>query len=244
MILAVLFYNRYRLKQTAILHEEILKQQQMASKAVIAAEEMERQRIARDLHDGIGQLFSTVKMNLSGIADRINITEESERVLMAKTLSLVDESCREVRAISHQMMPNVLLKLGLHMAVKDFIDKIDAASLKVTLETFGLNESIDPNVEIVLYRVIQESVNNVIRHARASTLYIQLDKDAESITVTIEDNGTGFDTTKSRDGIGLKSIKARVAFLNGKVDYDSAPGKGTLVAVYIPYKADESKGKN
>lgn len=238
ILLSILFYNRYRLKQEARLKEEIIKQQNLASKAVIAAEELERQRIARDLHDGIGQMFSAVKMNLSGLADRIEIPAADERLLLNKTLALVDESCREVRSISHQMMPNILLKSGLSMAVRDFIEKIDESKLKVSLVTFGLHQPLDQNLETVLYRVIQESVNNVIKHAQASTLDIQLHKDAESISVTIEDNGKGFDPQKAEaaEGIGLKSIKARVAFLNGKVDYDSAPGRGTLIAIYIPNK--------
>jgi len=238
LLLGTLFYNRYRMQQEARLQREIIRQQHLSSKAVIAAEDLERKRIAGDLHDGIGQMFSAVKMNLSGIADRIQIPVD-DRQLLNKTIALVDESCKEVRVISHQMMPNVLLKSGLSSAIRDFIDKIDENKLKITLETFGLNEPLDTNVESVLYRVIQESVNNVIKHARATTLDIQLHKDDESITVTIEDNGSGFDLGKINEnkGIGLKSIQARVAFLDGKVDYDTAPGKGTLVAIFIPNKS-------
>jgi two-component system, NarL family, sensor kinase len=238
ILLGILFYNRYRLKQASVLNEAIIQQQQLASKAIIAAEELERQRIARDLHDGIGQMFSAVKMNLSGIADRMHEPDANEKVLLDKTLKLVDESCKEVRNISHQMMPNVLLKSGLSMAVRDFIDKIDETRLKVTLETFGLQQPLPADIEAVLYRVIQESVNNVIKHAGATALDIQLHKDEESITVTIEDDGKGFDIKQVPEdgGIGLKSVNARVAYLNGKVDYESAPGRGTLVAIYIPCK--------
>jgi two-component system NarL family sensor kinase len=238
LILGFLFYNRYKLKQEAKLGEEILNQQCLASKAVLAAEELERKRIAADLHDGIGQMFSAVKMNLSGIGDRINIPDTGDRLLFQKTLDLVDESCKEVRIISHQMMPNVLLKSGLYSAIREFIDKIDENKIKITLETFGLQQQLDGNIESVLYRVIQESVNNVIKHAQATQLDIQLHKDEKSISVTIEDNGVGFDiaTLSDIEGIGLKSIKARVEFLDGQVDYDTAPGKGTLVAIYVPLK--------
>ncbi len=236
--LGILFYNRYRLKQQALLQNEIARQQRLASKAVIAAEELERQRIASDLHDGIGQMFSAVKMNLSGIADRAAITDTTDRHLLENTLALVDESCKEVRVISHRMMPNILLKSGLSAAIRDFINKIDESKLKITLETFGLNTPIDAGTETVLYRIIQESVNNVIKHAGATTLDIQLHRDTDSVSVTVEDNGKGFDlaAVKNMGGIGLKSIEARAAYLDGKVDYDTAPGKGTLVAIYIPYK--------
>ena len=239
IMLTILLYNRYTLKQESRLKEEIFKQQQLASKAVIAAEELERQRIAVELHDGIGQMFSAVKLNLSGIADRINIADETDKRLLEKTLALVDESCKEVRVISHQMMPNVLLKSGLATAIRDFINKIDESKIKITLETFGLQQPLDSNLESIVYRIIQESVNNVIKHAEATNLDIQLHKDDESITVTIEDNGRGFDLNNINvlEGIGIKNIRARVAYLNGKVDYDTALGKGTLVAIHIPIKA-------
>jgi two-component system, NarL family, sensor kinase len=237
VLLGYLLYIRYRLRQQALLKEEIMKQQYLSSRAVIQAEELERKRIASDLHDGIGQMFSAVKMNLSGIADRITIGADDKK-LLDKTLALVDESCKEVRVISHQMTPNVLLKAGLSAAIRDFVDKIDASKLKITLETFGLQKPLESNVETVLYRIIQESVNNVIKHANATTLDIQLHKDEEGITATIEDNGKGFDMTKiePNNSVGLNSIKARVAFLEGRVDYDTAPGKGTLVAIFIPNK--------
>jgi len=157
--------------------------------------------------------------------------------MFGKTLNLVDESCKEVRAISHQMAPNVLLKAGLTSAVRDFIDNIDSRKLKVNLSTFGLQHRLDHNIEIVLYRVIQESVNNVIKHANANTLDIQLAKDEEGINAMIEDNGTGFDSSQldKFDGIGLKNISTRVAYLRGTVDFSSRLGKGTLVAIFIPF---------
>ena len=235
VVMGIMFYNRRRAQQQATLQEEIARQQRLTSVAVLAAEEMERKRIASDLHDGIGQMFSAVKMNLSAIADRAGITEEQDRHLLDNTLALVDESCKEVRIISHQMMPNVLLRSGLSVAIRDFINKIDESQLKITLDAVGLNVPLDANTETVLYRIIQEAVNNVIKHAQATRLDIQLTKDADSLTVTIEDNGIGFDRNIVGNGIGLKNIEARAAFLNGKVEYDTAPGKGTLVAIYIPY---------
>lgn len=231
-----LFYNRYKLKQEARLQAEVIYQQNLASKGIIEAEERERKRIAGDLHDGVGQLFSTVKLNMGSLLERINITRPEDMALAEKTLAMVDESCKEVRTIAHQMMPNILLKTGLASAVKDFVSKIDADKLKVALETSGLNERLDNNVEIVLYRVIQECVNNVIKHASASRLDIQLDRTEKEISVTVEDNGRGFDTTDQEkfDGIGLKNILTRLAYLKGTAEFSSSPGKGTLVAIYVP----------
>jgi len=203
---------------------------------VLNAEENERKRISGELHDGLGQLFSAVKMNLSALTGSLDFKDKHGEEMFNKTMSLVDESCKEVRLISHQMAPNVLLKSGLTAAVRDFISKIDARKLKINLETFGLQNRLDQNIETVLYRVIQETVNNVIKHSGANTLDIQLTKDEEGINAMIEDNGKGFDTSSLEkfEGIGLKNIKSRVGYLKGTVDFSSTLGSGTLVAIHIP----------
>jgi two-component system NarL family sensor kinase len=231
-----LLFNRVKLRQEARLQQEIIRQQDMAARAIIEAEESERKRIAGDLHDGIGQLCSAIKMNLSGLGSRIAFSDKETALSYEKTIALSDQACKDVRSISHQMMPNILLKSGLSAAVRDFLDKIDARRLEVHLETFGLTEKLDNNTEIVLYRIIQEAVNNVIKHSGASKLYIQLNRDNEGITATIEDNGTGFDVNDKNkfNGIGLKNIAGRVEFLKGSVEFDSAPGRGTVVSVWIP----------
>jgi two-component system, NarL family, sensor kinase len=236
LVVLYLMYNRYKLNQANKLQSEIIKQQDLASRAIIEAEENERKRIAGDLHDGIGQLFSAVKMNLSGLTDRITMQDEDTKLLYDKTIAMVDESCSEVRSISHNMMPNVLLKYGLATAIRDFISKIDSRKLKVFLELEGINVSLDSSVETVLYRVIQESVNNVIKHSNASRLDIQINKDEDGISVSIEDNGKGFDTTKAEkfEGIGLKNIITRVQLIKGFVEWDSSPDNGTLVSIFIP----------
>ena len=111
-----MFYNRYKLKQEARLQEEVIKQQDLSTNAVLSAEENERRRISGELHDGLGQMFSTVKMNLSALTDQLNFKDEHSKNMFSKTMDLVDESCKEVRVISHQMAPNVLLKSGLAAA--------------------------------------------------------------------------------------------------------------------------------
>jgi signal transduction histidine kinase len=229
-------YNRNKLRHEARLQQEIIKQQDMAAKAIIEAEERERKRIAGDLHDGVGQLCSAIKMNLSGLNNQVTFKDKDAVLAYEKTLAITDEACKEVRNISHQMMPNILLKSGLTVAVRDFLDKIDARRMQVQLDTFGLNDRLESNTETVLYRVIQETVNNVIKHAKANKLFITLDKDGDGINVTIEDNGIGFDVHDKEkfDGIGLKNITSRVEFLKGKVEFDSAPGRGTVVNVWVP----------
>jgi signal transduction histidine kinase len=236
ILIAYFWQRRNRLQQEATLQAAIIHQQDIASRAIIEAEENERKRIAGDLHDGLGQIVSAVKMNLSGLADRITVASEQDKQLFEKTIALADESCKELRVVSHNMMPNALLKAGLSSAVKDFIDKIDHSRLQVQLHTEGLNQRLDSSVETVLYRVIQEIVNNVIKHSSANRLDISLFKDKDGISCTIEDNGKGFnaDAKEKSDGIGLKNIQARISYLKGQVEFDSAPGRGTLVAIHIP----------
>lgn len=236
LVIAFLIHKSNRLKQAARLQAAIITQQDLATKAVLSAEENERKRISGELHDGLGQMFSAVKLNLSAVMDDVDFKSEKGKSLFETTLGLVDESCKEVRVISHQMAPNLLLKSGLAAAIRDFINKIDARRLKINLETFGLQKRLDQNVETVLYRVIQETVNNVIKHSGANSLDIQLTKDQEGINVMIEDNGRGFDISQIEkfEGIGLKNIRTRVNYLKGTVDFSSSPGKGTLIAIFIP----------
>lgn len=236
ILYGISFYRKKQLQNKMELQAELMKQQEQATRAVINAEENERKRIAADLHDGVGQMMSAAKMNLSAFENEISFKDETQKVYFDKLVDLVDESCKEIRSVSHQMMPNVLLKNGLASAVNEFIDKIDNRIIKISLYTEGLNERLDGNMETVLYRVIQECVNNVIKHSGARQMDISLIKDADGISATIEDNGRGFDTTDKQktEGIGLRNIRSRVEFLKGTVEFDSSPGRGTLVAIHVP----------
>ena len=229
-------YKRYRLKQETKLKTELMKQHELATKAVIEAEENERQRIAKDLHDGVGQMMSAAKMNLSAFESEINFNGSDQKQSFEKIIQLVDESCKEIRTVSHIMMPNALLKNNLAIAIREFVNKLDKKTLKVHLDTEGLEERLDSNIETVLYRVIQECVTNVIKHAGATTLDISLIRDKDGISGTIEDNGKGFDISDKEkfEGIGLKNITTRIEYLKGTVDFDSSPGRGTVVAIHVP----------
>lgn len=231
-----LFYNYYLLRQLVVVQNAVIKQQIVATTGIIYAGENERRRMAGDLHDGVGQLLSATKMNLDTLLERLKATAPENLELIIKTIFMVDEGCREVRAITHQMMPKVLLKAGLVPALRDFVNKIESRDLKITLETLVLEKQLNSNTEIVLYRVVQEAVNNAVKHAKASLLDIQLTIDGDGVSVTVEDNGQGFDTSRRAEfeGLGLKNIVARVTYLKGTVDISSSPGMGTLVAILIP----------
>ena len=231
-----MIWSRYRLRKQKEMDEYQAKQQELRFESVIEAEENERKRIASDLHDGVGQTMSAAKINLAALYGDISFSTEEQRNAYEKVVTLVDESCKEVRTVSHNMMPNVLLKSGLANAIRTFVSQIDGRIIKVNFYSEGLNEKMESNTEVVLYRVIQECVNNVIKHSGANHLDISLIKDEEGISATVEDNGKGFDTSKQEtfEGIGLKNIISRIAYLKGTVEWESSPGKGTAVIIHIP----------
>jgi two-component system, NarL family, sensor kinase len=235
-LLLLSWYKRSKLRQETAMKTELMRQQENAIKAVMEAEENERQRIAKDLHDGVGQMMSAAKMNLSAFESELQFDNEDQRRSFEKVINLVDESCREVRTVSHVMMPNALLKNNLGDAIREFTGKLSQKDLRIVVYTEGLDQRLDSNIETMLYRVVQECVNNTIKHAGATTLDISLIRDKDGISGTIEDNGKGFDATDSEKlkGIGIKNISSRIEYLKGTVDFDSAPGRGTVVALHIP----------
>ncbi len=234
-LFSFLLYNRYRIKQEAKLQTAIFNQQTLATQAVLDGEERERKRIAADLHDGVGQTIMALKMNLLGINDHIEFKSPKAQQLFEKAVDLATESAKEVRSISHQMMPNALIKSGLASAIREFLQNIELQNLKINLEVNHLNEPLDPTTEKVLYRVIQELVNNVIKHAKANVLNISIDKNDKEILAKIEDNGKGFDSQSlDYEGIGLKNIQDRIAFLKGKIIIESSKNMGTKVLISIP----------
>jgi two-component system NarL family sensor kinase len=241
LVLAVsyLLFVRAKLKQKQLLDKELIMQKELRSKAVIEAEEKERVRIARELHDGIGQQLSAAKLNISGLQASLKTNKPEEEVMLRNAMDLLDESVKEVRAVSHSMVPNALIKSGLVSAVREFVNKISSTGdLKVNLEIVGMSERLEGTLENILFRVLQEIVNNIIKHSQAREVGIQFVKHDSDLTILIEDNGVGFDVDKKLNdpegGIGLKNIQSRIDFLNGEVHFDSYPGKGTTITIEIP----------
>ncbi len=224
-------------KQQSILQEEKIismeKQQQVVSlQSMINGQETERTRIAKDLHDGLGGIFSTVKMHYSTLQqDTPQIKNNS---LYKKTLDLINNASDELRKVAHNMMPEVLMKVGLAEALQDFCNNISSGKLlKITLQTFGMEERLNSSTEIILYRIIQELVNNIIKHAYATEALIQINREGNRLSVVIEDNGRGFDTKEAeeRRSMGMATVKSRVDYLNGRLTIDSRKDIGTTVMI-------------
>ena len=152
-----------------------------------------------------------------------------------RSIDMLDSSIKEMRRVAHNLMPEALVKFGLDTSLKDFCSDINqTGALQVSYQSIGLeNESIDQTTAIGIYRIIQELINNTLKHAGAKNAIIQLSKSADNITLTVEDDGKGFDTAvlKTATGIGWSNILHRVAFLKGKLDVNAQPGKGTSVLI-------------
>lgn len=236
VVLVVIFlYSRSRVKQKEVLNRQKIKQQELISKAIIEAEQKERERIARDLHDGIGQLLSAAKLNVSGLEHTAQFKNTDDTKALKNAIGLIDESVKEIRNISHNMLPGSLIKGGLVQALEDFISKVNNNKFKIKLQVHDFNQRLEPASESVLYRIIQEIIGNIIKHAKATSVSVQIIKHENELVIMIEDDGVGFDVNKvQQNSMGLKNIESRVAYLKGKVNFDSSPGSGTTVVIEIP----------
>lgn len=237
-IIAISYFKRIKTKNQLKMQQVLMEEQEKNMKLVINAEEEERIRIAKDLHDGIGQMMSAAKMNLSALDTELPFENEEQAKTYRNAIELVDESCQELRTVSHNMMPNSILTNNLEQALKTFLQKIDVGRLQVNLYTEGLENRLEPDIENMIYRIVQEGVQNTLKHAQANNLDIAILNVDGSIDITIEDDGIGFELTKDHDvkGIGLKNIISRVKYLKGEIDIDSAPDRGTLIAITVPLK--------
>lgn len=229
-------YSRYKTKQKNKFHQQLIIEQETKAKAVLEAEENERQRIGKELHDGIGQMLSAVKLNIEGLENNITHNPNTFMHYTNTTKQLLDESVKEVRTISHNLMPTTLLNKGLPEAIENMVDKLKTNSrFEIEYICSGFeNKRLNKTIEIVLYRVIQELVQNCIKHSNANKISIQLLWFEKELTIMVEDNGKGFDVKKiiaSNNGIGITNIQSRINYINASIHFDSTPGKGSSVII-------------
>jgi signal transduction histidine kinase len=161
------------------------------------------------------------------------LSEEHGRTFN-NALGKLDESISEMRRVAHNMMPEALMKLGLQQALQDYCDGLSASqSFKINAEFYGLEKRMESSVEIVVYRIVQELLNNVVKHSEATIILAQVMRHDNNLSITVEDNGKGFnkDETTAMQGAGLKNIQSRVDYLKGQIDIKSTVGKGTSVHI-------------
>lgn len=217
------------------LHEkslELLLQQKNLNQALIEGEEKERKRLSRELHDGLGLLLSTAKIKMQTVdSDQL---EENRTIIDA--LELIDKACIELRLISQNLTPTLISEIGIEATLRSLIHSINASKyLKIELISFGV-ESIKfkGEMEVQLYRIVLELINNCIKHAYANIITVQLISDKNELHIQVEDNGAGIVTSAHHLGQGLKNVEGTVQLYNGKMDIDSRVGRGTTVMIGIP----------
>lgn len=236
IITVIFLYNRYRLKQKNRYQKELNRQQIELFNAIAATQDQERKRIAQDIHDSLGSVLSAAKLKLAEAKELKPELATDEKFLTG--INLIDEASAELRSISHNIMPATLSKLGLVPALKNLSEKISSnKGLKVTFIAHDLDTRLDEQTEISIYRIILELINNIVKHAEAETATVQLVKFPDSINITVEDNGKGFDlnrTLQEKKGIGLGNIFSRVEYMKGQINVDAVPGRGTTVIIDIP----------
>jgi signal transduction histidine kinase len=235
ILLVVLFVKNYKqkliLRQKRITELEI-QQQLTATEAVLTGEEKERVRVAKDLHDGLGGLLSGIKFSFQNMKGNLRIPKENENEFN-KGMKMLDTSIDEIRRIAHNMMPETLVKFGLDTAVDDFCSNIDqTGNIHVSYQSIGMKDyTLEQSKAINIYRIVQELVYNSLKHAQAKSIIVQLIKNDDNLSVTVEDDGIGFDpkSIEKNKGIGWSNINTRINFLKGKLDLQSIPGNGTSV---------------
>lgn len=215
--------------------EKTLKEHELKQlKAGVDGEEKERTRLASELHDGLCGVLSGIKLNMSALTNEIPFIKNNS--LYNTSYKMLDETIKDVRKISHDLMPTILYEEGLNEAIKYFCKSINISKkLNVQFEAFGEIKRLNPTLELTLYRITQELLQNAIKHSEASNVYIQLSFDKNNVLLTVEDNGKGFIYNKQNlnNGIGLGNLISRIEYLNGTADIDSVIGKGTSINITI-----------
>lgn len=232
-----LMYLNYQHKQKVKLQKTIIQLNEKKSRDAVEAEILERQRIGRELHDGIGQMLSVARLHISAMQQKKQLSEDRKSELLHAAMHSVDEAFDELRNISHNLAPSLLSEKGLVEALKNLAAHINHSNqLHMTVEAFGINGGIEHLIEHTIFRAIQELLNNTIKHASATQFNVQLIKGENEITLMAEDNGKGFefDKTKLYHTGGLKNIRSRVENLKGNIFVDSLPGRGTITTIVIP----------
>ncbi len=232
----LLYKNRNHIRN-ANHQKAILSLNEKKSRAATEAEIQERKRIGQDLHDGLGQMLSVARLNISVLQQRPELSGEVKKELLEVALNSVDGAFFELRNISHNLAPSVLSSKGLAKSIKEMVDQVNQSKqINVQLEMYGLSGTLDEILENTIYRAAQELMSNTIKHSQAKNFDLQIIKSDEEITLMAEDDGNGFDINKTliSNGGGLSNIRSRVENLKGNVFIDSKVQRGTIVTIVIP----------
>lgn len=243
LLLSTFLWNVYRNnKRKKRLHEkqlQLLEQKRELDqlRAIMQGEEQERARLARELHDGIGGMIVLAKLNLTLVRNK---GKDSYIDKIDDTIHLLDDTADEIRQTAHNLMPDTLQRHNLEEALITYCTNVNASGkLEIDIQTNGDLNQFNKSTELILYRIVQELVQNIVKHAEATHAIIQIIQDNNRLNLIVEDNGIGFDTSRATKGTGLKNLEFRVKALRGYISISSATGRST--AVYIEFDIQELK---
>lgn len=223
---------RKEMAEKARLASVIEAQKDAHLRALVQTQDNERKRIAGDLHDSLGSLLSTVKLRFNGLQEDFEQKIPEKYSRFNDTIMMLDEAIHELRQISHNMLPVSLSRFGLKAALETFVGQINASmKLETKLQILGLDRRLPEEMEVAVYRICQELVQNVIKHAGATSLWIQLIDHKDSLNIIVEDNGVGMQKTDITTGFGFSTIQSKVNLFKGSFGIESQPGKGAMVLV-------------
>lgn len=231
------FRNRQKLaeQQQTIQRQKIIElekdKQLLTVDGMLKGQEEERNRIAKDLHDGLGSLLSGTKLSFMNVKENL-LLSPIHATMFDKSLSMLDNTISDLRKVAHNLMPEGLVKFGLQETLKDFCEAIQSTTgVKILYQQYGEERRLDSTAEVFIYRIVQELVNNAIKHSGATEILVQLTLSATKTSITVEDNGRGFDASilSQARGAGMSNIQYRMQYFHGTMDLVTAPGKGTSV---------------
>jgi len=245
-VIAFLYNRNYRQKKKLLQAGALLQQQRiaelekerqlLAAHGVMQGQVEERTRLAKDLLDGLGSILSSAKYSFSNMKETLPATPVTTAAF-DRSMGMLDLSISELRRIAHNMMPEALVKFGLDTALRDFCNSVEqSGALQLRYQSFQIREDSIPAITAgSVYRIIQELVNNILKHAGATMALVQLIRKEDTLSITVEDNGRGFNASilETSDGSGYLNLRSRVEYLNGTLDIQTGPDKGTSVNIEI-----------
>ncbi len=217
------------------------KTEQHMLNAILEAQEVQRRKLSKEIHDGIGPLISTIKLNLDALRQELSGSSPALNSRLESISEMLQGMSTDIRSISHNLMPNVLVDFGLVAALENLCQRVnDSGKVAASFYHSGIQERLRRKLALGLYRIAQELINNAVKYAQASTINVQLIKHPDSIVLMVEDDGVGIAPgqlqAKPDKGIGLQNIRTRVRSLGGTFLFDSRPGEGVLATIEVPLK--------
>lgn len=218
------------------MQQEVVAHQKQLTEATILGQEKQKEEIGKELHDNINQILASVKLYLDIAISNENSRDELLVRCRENTVSAIDE----IRKLSHSLIPPSLGDHGLIDAIKELIEELNMLGLFTTHLSIDEFEeaALDTNKQLMLYRIVQEQINNIIKYSKAKEVFIRFKIVHDALLLTISDNGVGFDPVKKVKGIGLKNIESRISCYSGNVQVISSPGKGTSLEIFLPFDAN------